>query len=219
MIGTPLSMPPKLQYDPSNVAITFDGNSLVDPATSTLVSQLQALAPLNGNFTITNRGVAGQTILQMTSSASDVDNAWQAGKTNILLLWEFTNNVHNAGRTGLQSISDMTTYIAARQAVHPWIVVLMTAIPRGGNLHQYYTAASGEVELGSVINPYLRQNYRKMGARALVEMRQGPFNFTDVDNAANFPSSLWTDKTHPNSNGMALISQYVAQTLRRLPVR
>lgn len=211
------------KFDPAKVSISFDGNSLVDPVYSDLCTQLQALAPLNGQFTIANKGISGQTVADMTSNATDIDATWVAGKTNVLLLWEITNSIFVQGRTGLQACSDMTAYIAARQAVHPWTVVLMTCLPRGDHLGSTWNVTTGEAELEAA-NAYLRANYKSMGAKALVEVRQpgGPFNFTDSSNAANFPSSLWIDRTHPTNGtggGKAIIAGYISDVLRRLPAR
>jgi hypothetical protein len=209
----------RFKFDPATVAITFDGNSLVDQNYSDLAAQLQALPPLNGQFTIANKGISGQTIANMAGSAGDVDAAWVAGKTNVLLLWEITNSIFVEGKTGLQACAELSSYIAARKAVHPWIVVLMTCIPRGDFFGSgTWDATTGEVQLQSA-NTYLRNNYKAMGARALVEMRQGPFAFTDSANGANFPPSLWTDRTHPNSAGKAYCAQYIADVLKRLPAR
>lgn len=209
----------RMRFEAATTAISFDGNSLVDDAYSNLGAQVQALAPINGAVVVKNYGISGQTTLMMSSAAADVDNSFVAGKTNILLVWEITNDIF-AGRTGLQACTNMEAYIAARLALHPWVVVLMTCIPRGANLGTTWTATTGEVQLQDA-NAYLRANYRAMGARALVEMRRagGPFDFTDSTNAANFPAALWTDRTHPNAAGNAYLAQYIADVLKRLPAR
>lgn len=203
-------------WDASKVAITFDGNSMVDPVYSNLCTQLQALRPLNGNFTISNFALSGQTIANMDSAASDVDSAFVIGKTNFLLIWEVTNSIFVDGITGVAACTQLATYIANRKAVHPWRVVVLTCIPRGANLYSY-TAASGEVQLQAA-NDYLRKNYKSMGIEALVEMRRtgGPFDFTDSSNSANFPVGLWTDYTHPNSAGHAYTARYIADVLVNL---
>lgn len=208
-----------MKFDPAKVAITFDGNSLVDKTYSTLGVQVAALAPINGAITISNFGISGQGTLSMSSAATDVDNSYVAGKLNILLVWEMTNDIF-LGRTGLQACANLEAYIAARKAIHPWLVIVMTCIPRGANLQSTWTATTGEVQLQAA-NTYLRQNYKAMGAAAIVEMRRegGPFDFTDSTNAANFPSSLWTDRTHPNSAGNAYLATYIADVLKRLPAR
>jgi len=201
-------------------AITVDGNSISDAAVSDLIPQLNALAPISNKFTITNKAINGQSVQQMIANAADVDNSFVVGKVNYLLIFEITNNIFNDGRTGLQTCVDLEAYIAARLAVHPWRVILMTALPRGDFLGATYTATTGEVQLQAA-NNYIRQNYRAMGAIALVEARRpgGPFDFTDSTNAANFPSSLWTDRTHPNSAGKAILAGYIADVLKRLPAR
>ena len=112
----------------------------------------------------------------------------------------------------------LAAYIAARKAVRPWLVVVPTCLPRGDHLGSHYTATTGEVELLAA-NNYLKNNYRGMGIHRLVDIRQGPFSFTDPTNAANFPSSLWVDKTHPNTAGHAYTAGYIADALVNLRPR
>jgi lysophospholipase L1-like esterase len=96
----------------------------------------------------------------------------------------------------------------------------MTGLPRGSLFGSTWNAVTGEEQM-QIANAYIRANYRAMGAVALVEARRagGPFDFTDCTNLANFPSSLWTDPTHPNSAGKAILAQYIADVFKRLPAR
>lgn len=206
------------QFRSDNVAITFDGNSLVDPNFSTLCTSLQNLQPINKRITISNFGLSGQTVQNMISSAADVDNSYVAGKTNYLLIWEITNSIFNSGKTGLAACTDMTNYITARLAVHPWLPIVLTCLPRGSNLGSTWTAVTGETQLQAA-NSYISANYITMGCVDFVEVRRtgGPFDFTDSTNAANFPISLWTDWTHPNSAGKAIVAQYISDVLRNQP--
>lgn len=210
----------KASFAAADYAMTSDGNSIMAVGISAIIAQLQALAPVSNQITISNFAISGQTVIGMTNAASDVDNSFVVGKINYLLVWEISNNVFNIGRSGLQTCSDLVTYIAARKALHPWRVILMTAIPRGDFFNGFYTAVDGEVELQAA-NNYIRANWRDMGAVAMVEARRagGPFDFNDSTNAANFPSSLWGDRTHPNSAGTAILAQYIADVLKRLPAR
>lgn len=211
----------------ANYAMTVDGNSIADKNLGTLVTQLAALAPISNQFVISNFAISGQNVLQMISNASDVDGSYVNGKRNILLVWELTNNIHNIGRTGPQTIQDTINYITARQAYvaanrpgqKPWIVVLMTGLPRGDFLGSYFTAAQAEIEM-QYCNNYIRTNYRAMGAITYVEARRtdSPFDFTDVGNAANFPSTLWTDRTHPNNTGKGILAGYIAEVLNLIPI-
>jgi hypothetical protein len=218
-------------FDAAEYAMTVDGNSISDAAVSDLILQLQAIAPISGKFTVTNKAINGQNTQQMIANASDVDSSYVNGKRNILFVWELTNNIHNIGRTGPQTIQDTIDYIAARQAYvaanrpgqKPWIVVLATGTPRGDFLGPYFTAEQAEVEM-QYCNAYIRNNYKVMGATAYVEMRRagGPWDFTDVNNAANFPSTYWRDKTHPKNGaggGTPILASYIADVLKRLPAR
>lgn len=217
-MGPIFNTPYSAQFRDDNIHVTFDGNSLVDPNYSTLCTSLQGLQPINGRITISNYGLSGQTTQNMSNSAADVDNSFVVGKTNYLLIWEITNSIFNSGKTGLAACADMVTYISGRLALHPWLPVLLTCIPRGSNLGSTWTAVTGETELEAA-NTYIRANYLAMGCVAYVEARRtgGPFDFTDSTNAANFPASLWSDMTHPNSAGKAIIAQYISDVLRYQP--
>lgn len=220
-MGPILGGAPHASFAAAKFAMAGDGNSIMDHNYSDLLPQLAALPPIDGKIAISNFGISGQSVQQMTANHADVDAAFVAGKINYLLVWEVTNNVYNDGRTGLQTCSDLIAYIAAVKAVHPeWRVILMTGIPRGSLFGVTWTVTTGEAEMQAA-NSYIRANYRAMGAIALVEARRsgGPFDFTDCSNGANFPSSLWTDRTHPNSAGKAYLAQYIADVLSRLPAR
>jgi len=205
----------------SKVSVTLEGNSLVDASTSALKTELQKVSPFRSKFTFNDYGVSGSTISMMASRSATTDASFVTGKTNFLILWEYTNNVHNAGRTGVQTIADMTAYIAARKAAKAWKVVLLTALPRGDFLGSFYTAAQGEVEL-SYCNTYTKANYLSMGADYCVDVRKagGPFDFTDVTNANNFLSGYYmsnpNQQTHLNTAGQALISSYISAVLRKI---
>lgn len=219
MGGLILAGMPRANFDPTRYALTVDGNSICDVAFgSKTVPQLQALAPVSNRLTLGNVSHAGWSVQQKIASPGEADAAYVEGKINFLLLWEITNNVFNDGRTGLQTCDDLRAYIAARKAIHPWRVILMTGLPRGDILGNTWNAVTGEQQM-SAANDYIRQNYRDMGAIALVEARRpgGPFDFTDATNGANFPSSLWRDRTHPNDAGTAILAGYMADELKRLP--
>lgn len=228
----------RANFAPAKFAMTVSGNSISDSAVSDLWTQVQALAPVSNQLTITNKAHNGFSIQQLAGTTAngvgapgDVDSSYVNGKTNFLFFWELTNNIHNDGRTGVQTIADAIAYIAARQAYvannrpgqKPWRVVLMTGIPRGDHYGSAFTGPQGEIEM-QYCNTYIRQNYRAMGAIAYVEARRtgGPFDFTDVTNPADFPAALWTDRTHPTNGpggGKSILAAYIADVLKRLPSR
>jgi hypothetical protein len=231
-MGPILGGMPRLKFDPTKVAITVDGNSLSDPYYSDLWLRVQALAPINDQITITNLAHSGDDFSHMEAGAAAVDAAYVNGKTNILPPWEMTNNIYVRGRTGPQTIADLIAYINARQAYvatnrpgqKPWYVILPTAIPRGDFLGTIFTLAEAAAHL-DYCNDYIRQNYRAMGARAFIEMRRpgGPFDFTDVSNAARFTSPPYKsgEKTHlaNTADGYGVLAGYIADALKRLPAR
>lgn len=207
-------------FNAAQYAMTVDGNSISDKAVSDLWQQVNARAPISSKFVITNKAINGQSVQQMIAAPADVDNSFVPGKINYLVVFEITNNVYNDGRTGLQTCDDLIAYIAARKALNPWRVILMTGLPRGSLFGSTWNVVTGEAEMQAA-NAYIRANYQAMGAVALVEARRpgGPFDFTDCANAANFPAALWTDRTHPNSAGKAILAGYICDVLARLPAR
>ncbi len=231
MIGPILGGVPRAKFDAAHYALTISGNSISDAVVSDLWLQVRALAPISGQLTLHNCAINGKSIQYLAANPGPVDSSYENGKINFLFIFELTNNIHNDGRTGVQTISDLKNYITARQAYvaanrpgqKPWRVIVMTGLPRGDFLGQYFTAQQGEVEM-QYCNNYIRQNFRDLGAVAYVEARRpgGPFDFTDVTNAANFPASLWTDRTHPSNGaggGKSILAGYIADVLKRLPAR
>lgn len=221
LIGTP-----RLRFSPATVNVVCDGNSLtqgVGNPSAPYPSMLASMAPLNGLIQVTNLGVSGNTIGQMISAARP-DPYWVAGKTNVLPVWAGTNEIYG-GSTAAQAVQDMKTYIAARKALHPWIVVLLTCLPR----QQGTEAAS--ITLNATLNTYnatLRASYRDMGASVLVDVQQpgSPFAFsdyTDATFAAAFATGLWAPSESPHVHlsgyGYFKIAQMVAAALKRLPTR
>lgn len=121
----------------------------------------------------------------------------------------------------------MTDYIKARQAVHPWKVVLLTCLPRQTSAGQQQTT-----DLNAALDAYnviLRNTYRAMGARMLVDIRaaNSPFNLADYQMAtfeAAYAGGLWNagetgNHVHLNGTGYFQVAQMVAAALKRLPAR
>lgn len=210
----------------SALNVVWDGNSLVagsgaSGSSKYLPAQTMALAPLVGSgATSVNCGVSGQSFRMMngldSGSAADVDAAWASGKYNVLVPWEITNTIAFYGRSVAQCVQDCIDYIAARKAVHPWRVILPTALPRYG--------ASDALLVQ--FNALARANYRAWGADALVDIR-APGSKFDFDGtlASGFQAtqSLWSDTSawvHLNDAGYAEAAlNHFAPVFRRLPVR
>ena len=223
-----------VEYKSRDVNVVFDGNSLVAGQGASsgaffLPALIGGLSPISGAFAVTNLGVGAQTTRMMngldTGSAADVDGAFVAGKLNILFAWEGTNDVELTALTGLQAASDMTDYIAARKAAHPWVVILLTTLPRqkSGQTQPQIVAANAELDS---YNAYLLANYVSMGATAVVDVRQigSPFRFTDYT-TASFDAVAPTyysaaessgSYTHLRDAGYVVIAGYCAAALNAL---
>lgn len=215
---------PVLKYSAAGVNIVFDGNSLVagsgaSGSSKFLPAQVAALSPLNGLVTVTNIGVAGQSIANMrTRGTAYADANYVAGKKNILVVWEGTNSICNEVKTGAAAGAEMAGYCADRLAAHPdWIIVQMTTLPRFG-LITTYTVAQANAELDAY-NAYLQANHRTMGCKRLVDVRTaGIFTYTGPTVNGTM-SPYMSDTTHCNDAGYGLVAQYVADVLKRLPAR
>lgn len=225
----------RLTYSASAVAATIDGNSLVAGSLASgpsfyLSAQVAALAPISGQFSITNRGIGSQTIRQMNGldggSATDVDGSYVAGKTNILIVWEGTNSIQSAGRTGLQAASDMADYCSARLAANPWRIIILTALPRyesGAALGRTINQVNAEID---TFNAAVRSQWRSMGAVGYCDVRPsgGPFDLPDYT-LASFERAqtigLWGadaggNHVHLNDAGFAYVAQQLALALKRV---
>lgn len=219
----------RLWFD-NTVKITCDGNSLTDGHGdgTPYPTQLAALAPLNGAVAISNVGISGQITTAMASSAADVNGAYVAGKTNVLIAWEGLNSLQLV--TPRQAADDMNAYIAARLALHPdYLVMLLTCPPR-----QYGNSEAEDIAKNALIeqyNTYLRAEYRSWGVKVLMDVRQtGSFlnlpDYTRATFAASGAAGWWAaaeigtnNLTHYSTQGYAAIAQMVATALRRMPRR
>lgn len=219
---------PRLQWS-SAVNLVWDGNSLVagvgNPG-QPLPAMVAAAAPVTGSgAATTNVGIAGQAWSDMTATATDVDGAWVSGKTNVLVLWETTNSIINNAETGAQAMTDATAYITARRAVHPWVVVVLTTIPResGTTITDQTTRTAQNLQLVAA-DTLLKANFATIGADVVCDVRQAgsPFAFAAYT-PADFDASgaIWYESTpsrvHLNAAGYGVVANYVAASLRKLP--
>lgn len=216
-----------LTFSSDKVNIVFDGNSLVfgDGSTGgqTLTVQLAAMSPINGQISITNLGVNGQTTSQMRSAATDVNGAWVEGKTNILVVWEGTNHM-NFGASALTAYNETVNYIADRLALNPWKIVLMTTLPRRNQGATQDQTDTYNAKMDDY-NARLLANYKTIGAVGIVDVRKSgsPFLLPDYLTTTFQSSSLapyWASEgpknIHLNNAGYGLVAGYVAQELRKI---
>lgn len=217
----------QVQFTAERVNFVFDGHSLVagDGVTGgqTLTVQLAALPPISGQFVIANFGVNGQQITDMISSAGDIDAAWVEGKTNFLGFWGATNTL-NFATTVATACAQVAQYISARQALHPWKVILVTELPRRnqGATQEQTDALNAKL---NEYNAYIRANFKAMGAVAVVDVRQagGPWdmpNYTTETFTDSVRAPYWAAEglknVHINNAGHALVAGWASKQLRML---
>jgi len=226
-MGPILGGSPRIRFG-ANVNIACDGNSLTAGVGGyPWPNSLKAKTAFTG-CTVSNFASAGHTTQQMISGAGEVDAAWVDGKTNVLVAWEGTNSICNVGRTAAQAAQDMADYIAGRLALHPWIILLGTCLPRQTNAGQAATTAQNAVI--EAYNALLRANYRAYGAKGMFDVRAAgsPFNLADYQMAtfeSAYSSALWADSEtgnhiHLSSAGYHVLDDsFIEPALKRLPAR
>jgi len=212
----------KKAFRPSvNTKIIVDGNSIFAGHAGTQMGTLLAASSYfsGTEATIVNYAISGQTWQMMNGiggSATDVDGAFVALKTNILICMETTNAVGNTNRTGAECYQDAVNYLAARKAAHPTLkIALCSALPRDG------VAGFKNTNI-SICDDLMRANYRAIGADIFIDFRSGssPFNHSGtVAQAFIDTQSIWAETSgwlHPNTAGQTIMANIITTALRRL---
>jgi hypothetical protein len=123
----------------------------------------------------------------------------------------------------MTAIAGATAFLAAVRAVHPWIIVCLTTLPRAAAVSNQADRDAKNAELVTADN-YMRANYLQMGIDRLVDIRQSgsPFalaNYTTTSFDAI--SSLWNEgsalQIHCSPAGYGVCAAYVASVLAHLP--
>lgn len=209
--------------------VIFDGNSLFQTGAPFTPELVMALPPFAGSgVTYANVAVASQTWRVMNGldggSTTDVDGAFDASKQNVLVLWEHTNAICNAGRSVAQTFSDMVAYIAARRVVNPAVRILVIgAIPRQGfsGSANYSTVMQVNVALQQ-IDEMVRDARRTLDI-GFVSLRQpgSPFALTGfAESDFSGSGALWSEGTgarvHLSASGQAIVAPLIATAMQRL---
>lgn len=226
---------PRVRYN-GNVNLVFDGNSLMwgsslgSSSPNNLPNRIANMAPvLNSGASVYNSAFSSG---QWTGGpypmgggdygGGQTDARWIAGKTNILICWETTNQVYlGSGTSAAANAAAMKTYLDARRALHPWIMVYISTIPREKIEGNIASRADGNAQLVAA-DQHVRDNMASLGVDHYVDLRQAgsPFAFTgyttgDFDACA----SLWQadetvgNRVHLSAAGYAVVADYVADEL------
>ncbi len=234
-----LSGRPGLTWNNGTVNVCCDGNSLTEglrstvPATKSYPAVMaSSLFPVAGNV-VTNVGISGQQWTSMTSTITDVNAAWNAGKTNVLVCFEDTNEIYN-GSTRAQVTTNMLAYFAAVLAVHAWKIVLCSCIPRYGVIGSVGSYSQPDVDdynaRINAVNAYNRANWRSYGISHFIDVAADPLFALSSYTAADFdavggitpvyyqePDRGSIGRVHLTDYGYSRLAAIIAGGLRRVP--
>lgn len=230
-MGPIMSSRPLVRYTAALTNVVCNGDSLTSGqgASSSAMAypkQMQLLSPINNQLVVTNTGIGGTNANTWINDHSAIDAAYVAGKVNVLTIDLGTNGVGFTNQSGIDEAVRIGTLCAALLAVHPdWKIGVCTTIPRGiGATQADRNSFNSALES---LNAYLKANYKAMGAKILIDMRDpgSPFAFTDYLPETFNSTGLWasgesdTDRTHLNDSGYAAKAAIVAAAIRRMPLR
>lgn len=152
----------------------------------------------------TGRVVAAseQTLADMQSSATDVDNLYADHRLQnaIVVCWGGTNDLY-FGASAATTISRLSTYCTARQAVG-WKVAVLTLLPRS----EPGTPGTFEADRATV-NTSIRANWQTY-ADHLIDVAADP-RFDDETDTTYFH----TDLVHLNNTGRGAVAELVVDGL------
>ncbi len=183
---------------------------------------------------ILNQGVGGQSIQAMKVSAPTVvDPNLVSGKLNVLVAWEFTNEVSTNGRDGTAAHTQWASYCTARRAAAAAAgkqlhIISVGLLPAAAGTTTAITNARMAAMI--VADNLLRDNYRTYSDQhidlAAVEPFKSiyaggdwsvtAFNNTGMYNRFGDGDGTPNDRVHLGNSGYLLVGQTIAQALRRV---
>jgi lysophospholipase L1-like esterase len=197
-----LSVPNLLMADGDSLTA---GNGASDYLTHAIVtgSYPTQLVPLLGStWALINRGVSGQTVVQMESNAATkIDVNFSTLSTNkALVAWGGTNDLAIGGSSANQAYADYKTYCSNRVAAG-WKVISATLLPRSP------TGISASFEADrQTVNTKIRSGYRSFShvlADIAADNRVG--DALDQNDTTYYNG----DKIHLNDTGNAIMATLV----------
>lgn len=205
---------------PINVVV--DGNSMTTNLYGTIGTfdnHLMTVEPLKSSgATHVGLGTPGHRWdwMNQTADAAAVDNAWQPGAENVLVLWEHTNSIN--ALSVADTIGYIEAYLDARLAVHPWKIIMLSAPPRDGS------SGWRQKNLNMLeVNQWCVDNAARFGMEN-IDVRQLPvFNYLG-DEPAPFlavESWAWHEKgsgwLHPLDEPKLQVAELVVRVMQGLP--
>lgn len=183
---------------------------------------------------ILNQGVGGQSIQVMRTSAQTVvDPNLVSGKLNVLVAWEFTNEVSTNGRNGTAAHDQWVLYCNARRAAAAAAgkqlhIISVGLLPAAAGTTTAITNARMAAMI--VADNLLRANYRTYSDQhvdlaavepfktlyAGADWSHSAFDATGMYNRFGNGDGSANDRVHLGRDGYLLVGQVIAQAIRRI---
>ncbi|HXB12189.1 MAG TPA: SGNH/GDSL hydrolase family protein, partial [Bacteroidia bacterium] len=179
---------PNISPANTNQVVVVDGDSITEGAGFGVATPYPGLLTLSEPATnnISNMGVQGLTMAQLRTGASlAVDPFYQVATQATVVVWGGTNDIAINGRTGIQIISDLSTYCKARRAIG-WKCIPVTMVSRTG----FDTGKNS-------YNTLIRQNWSEF-ADGLADVAADPS--LGADGASTNTLYIQAGGVHPTQN-------------------
>lgn len=199
--------------------VVFAGNSLIsgDGASSLqyVANKVHNLPFLkNSGLTVKSYGIAGDTYDDMmTGEVPDIQAAYEAGKRNILVHWEATNQIYLGNSTASETITKMQAFLAAVNAGQTWEHVVLTCL--------YRWPDNAKNLILQEFNALILGNFKAYGLARVVDIRKGdsPFSGYGYTQADFDAYSIYTkdtevgtgNETHLNDSGYDRVAKMIDQ--------
>lgn len=223
---------PRAPITSSAMNILAHGNSLTaGTGTSSSATRWTDVAQGLLGVSVSNQGVGGQSIQAMRTSATTViDPSLVSGKLNVLVAWEFTNEVSTNGRDAAAAHAQWVSYCNERRAAaaaanKKLYIVTVGLIPAAAGATT--TITNERMAAMIAANSLLRANYRDYSDQ-FVDLAAtdpwkslyagGDWSATAFDAIGIYHRSDGTadDRVHMGDSGYAIVGQVIAQALKRV---
>lgn len=205
----------------SNYNIVIGGNSIPAGLGTRAMgcnwaNMLAGSPPMSGSgATVFGAAIDGRSWAQLPQDSSIYDNAWIAGKINILVIQETTNSIQQSAIGGNSTtspqvaVNDANNFLSARRAAHPWIIAIVSTIPRYDGTH---TQADNDLFNVNMLaaDALMKNNLASVNADYFIDVRSGnsPWNFPDWTPASFAAAQAYYNETagwtHPSYAGSKL---------------
>ncbi len=223
---------PRAPITSAAMNVLAHGNSLTaGTGTSSNAARWTDVAQGLLGIAVANNGVGGQSIQGMkTTATSVIDPNLAAGKLNVLIGWEFTNEVSTNGRDAAAAHAQWVSYCNSRRAAaasagRSLYIITVGLIPAAAGT----TTTISNERMAAMIaaNNLLRANYRSYSDQ-FVDLAAhepwkslyagGDWSTTAFDAAGVYHRSDGTadDRVHMGDSGYALVGQIIAQAIKRV---